>query len=110
MEITTSDKFCIITPLSKTLDERNTARLFQEVLLYNDSLTVGIDLNFVEDCTIEFIENLKVVKNINLFNIPSEIFTIINFMGLDRCINLFVSELDFKSNHHRLLKRNFRVV
>ena len=58
MEIKTSQKFCIITPLTSKMDLRETVRLMDEIQNFSDK-TIGIDLSFVEDCTIEFIEALK---------------------------------------------------
>lgn len=108
MEINVSDKFCIITPLSQTLDKRETFRIQEELKNLGEN-NIALDLKEVEDCTFDFIELIK-EHNLSLFNIPSDIFLIFNIMGLDRQANLFVSELDFKSNKHRLIQRNFKVV
>ena len=108
MEIKTSQKFCIITPLSPKMDLIETARLMDELQHFPDKC-IGIDLSFVEDCTIEFIEAIK-NTHAGVFNIHSDIFSIFNFMNIDKCINLFNTEEDFMSNKHRLLNRNFCIV
>ena len=61
MEIKTSQKFCIITPLTPKIDSRETIRLIKEIKNFSDK-TIGLDLSFVEDCTIEFIEAIKNTK------------------------------------------------
>ena len=108
MEIKTSQKFCIITPLTPKMDLRETARLMNEIQNFSDK-TIGIDLSFVEDCTIEFIEAIKKSKA-GIFNIHSDIFSIFNFMNLDKCINLFNTEEDFMLNKRRLLNRKFCII
>ncbi len=109
MEIRTSEKYCILTPLSPRMDGYSSLRLYDEIKEYSH-LIVGIDLAYVRECTIEFIEMLRNLKSVSLFNIPSDIFALINFMNLDKELSLFVSEPDFKENKRRLLNRRFRVV
>ncbi len=112
MEIKTSELFCILTPLSPKLDKREAARIFQEADS-NKTKLIGLDLSFVQDCSIDFYEELSsFAKNsfIGLFNIPSEIFTIFNVMNLDKEVSLFVNEIDFKANKHRILNRKFCIV
>lgn len=109
MEIVTQDKLCILKPLSPILDEREAVRLFEEVDTHSN-YNIGIDLSFVKECTIGFMLNLDKHTNISIFNIPSDIFTLFNIMNVDKKINLFVSENDFKDNKRRLLNRKFFVV
>lgn len=108
MEIRASQKYCILTPLSPKLDEKQAIRLLREIK-NNSCLNVGIDLNFVSDCTIEFIETIKANK-VGLFNIPSDIFSLLSMMNLDKIIPLYTTEEDFKSDRHRLLNRKFSIV
>lgn len=108
MEIQASQKHCIITPLSPKLDEYQVSRLREEIKNYPD-LNVGIDLNFVEDCTIEFIESLKTL-GAGVFNIPSDIFSLLNMMSLDKSVALYTTEEDFLSDKHRILNRKFSIV
>lgn len=108
MEIKTSQKFCIITPLTPKIDSRETIRLIKEIKNFSDK-TIGLDLSFVEDCTIEFIEAVKNTKA-GIFNINSNIFLIFNFMNIDKYVNLFNTEEDFKLNKHRLLNRKFCII
>ena len=108
MEICIKNKDCIITPLSKRLDERASSRLKAEItehLLFN----IGIDMSYVEDCTIDFIEAVR-NKRVSLFNVSSEILTLFNIMGVDKCANLYIFENDFKNNANRMLKREFKIV
>ncbi len=108
MEIKTSQKFCIITPLTPKMDSRETTRLIEEIHNFSDKI-IGLDLSFVEDCTIEFIEAMKNTKA-GIFNINSDVFSIFNFMNIDKFINLFNTEEDFKLGKHKLLNRKFRIV
>lgn len=108
MEIRSSQRHCILTPLSPKLDEYQTSRLNSEIK-NNSSLAIGIDLSFVSDCTIEFIEAIK-SSNVGLFNIPSDIFSLFNLMSLDKVIPLYTTEEDFKLGRHRLLNRKFSVI
>jgi len=109
MEIRTSEKFCILIPLSPTLDADSSLKLYDEIQEHRD-LKIGLDLSYVHDCTLEFIEMLKNIKSVSLFNIPSDIFALINIMSLDKSINLFVNEPDFKAGARRLINRKFSVV
>ena len=109
MEIVTQDKLCILKPLSPILDERKTGRLFEEADSHSN-YNIGIDLSFVKECTIDFMLNLDKHTNISIFNIPTDIFTLFNIMNVDKKINLYVNETDFKDNKRRLLNRKFFVV
>jgi len=109
MEIINKDNYCIITPLSNKLDKRESSRLEEEIE-NNHNKQIGLDLSFVQDCTIEFIDTLVKIKNLSIFNIHSDIFTIFLSMNLDKTVNLFVSESDFIEKKHKLLNRKFRLV
>ena len=109
MEIKTSDNFCIITPFSPKLVEKEAKKLFAEILR-NKNLKMGIDMSFVKECTIEFIDVLSKIGDIGLFNVTSDIFVLFNIMNVDKKINLFVSELDFKADKHQLLNRRFCLI
>ena len=107
MEILETEKYYIITPLSPKLSERESLRLAEEIACIKKR--VGIDMSFVKDCTIDFIYQLSRF-NVSLFNIQSDIFAILISMNMDKTWQLFVSEMDFSENKHRLLKRNFSIV
>ena len=109
MEIRDTDKCRIITLFSPKLAERATSRLKEELERGGDK-RIGIDMSYVNDCTIEFINELLKVRDIGLFNIPSDIFALFTKMGMDKSLNLFVSELDFIENRHKLLNRKFTLV
>ena len=109
MEIKTSKNLCIITPLSPKMDNRQTDRLCEEILAHSND-RIGLDLDFVQDCTIEFLNKVFRFKNINVFNINPEVFALFNLMDIDKKSNLFVSEEDFLNNSHRLLNRRFSIV
>ena len=97
MEIRENKRVLIVAPLSQKLTNRETKRIFEK--LTKESRQVAIDLSYVSDCSIEFIESLKKIaseKMLAVFNIPSDIFVLFNMMNLDKTVNLFVSELDFE--------------
>ena len=108
MEIQTTNKFCIITPLSPKLDSRESKRLEEEILLHNNH-TIGLDLSYADDCTIDFLKMAQRLQ-LSIFNIPSEIFSLITMMNLDKIINLYTTEEDFLNNQHRLLNRKFCII
>lgn len=107
MEIKTSDKYCIITPFSPNLNEYEANKIANEI---NPNLRVGLDLSYVTDCTIDFLDKISHIKNLSLFNISSDIFTLLSVMNLDKKLNLFVSELDFLDDQHRIINRRFSIV
>lgn len=102
------DNCCIITPLSPKLTERETQRLKEE-LDSNSYGRIALDMSFVADCTIDFLEKIR-EYNISLFNLHSDIFAIITSMNLDKKLKLFVSEMDFLNDKHQLLNRKFSIV
>lgn len=108
MEIRTSQKFCIITPLSPRLDSRETTRLLEEIKLHPDK-NIGFDMNYVEDCTIDFLEFARSLKA-GFFNIQSDIFSLFILMDIDKKAELYTTEEDFVTNRRRLLNRRFCVV
>ena len=109
MEIRKSHKCCIITPLSPKLSKHESNRLRDEIL-NSDTLRIGIDMSFVQDCTIDFIKTIAQFNNISFFNIQSDIFALFTNMNLDKTLSLFVSEIDFLDNKRRLLNRQFNLV
>ena len=109
MEIIETEKYCIITPLSPKLDFRQTNRIKDEICSHHAS-QVCFDLSLVKDCTIDFIEYIKNLGNICLFNIPAEIFAIINCMNIDKQFDLYASREDFFEQKHQIINRKFTVV
>ena len=109
MEVTINNNYCIITPLSPKMDEHETERLVHEIALHNDK-NIGIDLSWVEDCTIDFLDKLYRIYDIGLFNISSNILVLLFSMGIDKNLNLYVSLPDFLDNKRRLLNRKFHTV
>lgn len=110
MEIRDTEKVCIFAPLSTKLDKYESSRLLEKFSC--ETRDIALDLRFVQDCTIEFIEMLKElaqIKNIGVFNIPSDIFVLFNIMSLDKSARLFVSENDFEENSRQLVNRQFRI-
>ena len=111
MEIIQKDTISIITPFSPRLGKYEAKRLAN--VINQEARQIAINLNFVSDCTIEFIEELKniaKIKNIGIFNIPSDIFTIFNIMKIDKTINLYTSELDFTEQKRQLINRSFSIL
>lgn len=111
MEIRDNNKFCIFAPLSSRIDEYEASRLLKNIK--KESRLVAIDLQYVHDCTIDFINTIKQIskeKQIGIFNIPSDIFTLFNVMEIDKISNLFVTELDFIENQRQLINRKFLIV
>ena len=108
MEIITDKNTCIITPLSPVMSLRETDKLENEIL-NNINKNIGIDLSFVNDFSFEFIETIKNF-NVSLFNIPSDLFALINAMNLDKNIQLYVSEIDFLDQKNRLINRKFSLI
>lgn len=111
MEILDNENFCIFAPLGGRLDSNESRRLFNELAV--ETRRIGIDLKYVYDCTIDFIDALKLTaksRKIAIFNIPSDIFVLFNVMKLDKVVNLYVSESDFESDSRRLVNRELRLV
>lgn len=111
MEIRDNEKVCIFAPLGEKLDKHESARLMREIS--HETRQIGIDLKYVYDCTIDFIETLKEsakIKQIAIFNIPSDIFVLFNIMKLDKVVSLYVSESDFENQTRKLVNRHFELV
>ena len=111
MEIRENEKLCIFTPLCPILNLKEVTRLFKAITC--ETRDVAIDLSCVTDCTTDFIEAIKkcsMQKNIGIFNIPSDIFVLFNFMKLDKVAKLYVSEIDFEEKTRQLLNRTLTVV
>ena len=109
MEIKTSDKFCIITPLAQNLSGIGVKRLLEEILA-NRKFKIGLDMSYVNECDIDFIDMLTQIGNIGLFNVASDVFALFSVMNIDKKVELFVSEMDFKADKHQLLNRKFCIV
>lgn len=111
MEIISTDTHCTFTPLSSIIDARVSERIFNKII--NETKSISLNLSFVQDCSIEFIESLREYsskKNLKIFNINSDVFAIFNFMEIDKHAELYVSEIDCDQNTRRLINRNFSVI
>lgn len=111
MEIRENDKICIYAPLNSNLRAYDSERLLKKIS--EDDREIAIDLQYVENCTVDFIEIIKRIscsKKIGIFNIPSDIFTLLNVMNVDKICRLFVSELDFLENKRQLINRKLSLV
>lgn len=111
MEIRDTEKVCIFAPLSPKLDRYESSRILDKIS--KESRDVALDLRFVQDCTIDFIETLRKIatcKNIGIFNIPSDIFVLFNVMQIDKTVKLFVSESDFEEDTRQLINRQFSII
>jgi hypothetical protein len=109
MEIHLKENCRIITPLSPKLAIWETQRLSEELINCYEDRT-ALDMSFVDDCTIDFIDEIRMHEGISLFNINSDVFAILTCMGLDKTLKLFVSEADFLNDKHQLINRKFSIV
>lgn len=112
MEINSTDKICVITPLSPKLDKRESARIIDELKNYKQE-TIGFDFEFVETCSFEFLDKIKTIAQnckVGFFNIPSDVFAILTFMNLDKYIKLYVNYEDFAQDKHQLINRKFSII
>ena len=111
MEIRGNSKFCILAPLFSTINKFEVEKLSK--FLDNESREIAFDLSNVSNCSIDFIEFLKNIakKNrVGVFNIHSDVFALFNIMGIDKVVDLFVSENDFELGTHKLINRSFTIV
>lgn len=110
MEIRENDKVCIIAPICSKLEKRKALKIVEKIK--QESRQVAIDLAYVQDCTIDFIESLKTLadNSIGIFNISAEIFVLFNMMNLDKSVKLFVSQMDFEEDSRQLINRNFKII
>lgn len=111
MEIRENHSTCVFAPLSKILDREESLRLIKN--LQSEHRNIAIDLQHVNYCSLDFIEELTKIthqKKIGIFNIPSDIFVLFNVMGFDKAANLFVNEIDFSENKRQLINRKFSLV
>ena len=111
MEIQSNEKYTIFTPYYPVLDKKSGKDLLNKIA--SSEKITGIDMNCIHDCSFDFIEGLISVcneKKVSLFNINSDIFTLFNFMNIDKIAKIYVSELDFIEDTRRLLNRKFTVI
>ena len=103
----------IIAPLSSKLGKYEADRVVKKISSKTGAEQIAIDLSNVTDCTIDFIETIMDIskdKSIGMFNLSSDIFALFNYMNLDKCVKLFVSELDFRENTRHIVNRKFSIV
>jgi len=111
MEIIENENLCIIAPLCGNINDYESSRIIKQIL--NDNRSVALDLSYVHDCTIDFIESLKTIclkKKIGIFNIPSDLFVLFNVMNIDKIANIFVSQIDFEENARQIINRRFKII
>lgn len=110
MEIRENKNVCIIAPICSKLDKYKTQRILERVR--KESRHVAIDLGYVKDCTMDFIEGILTCanKDLGIFNIPSDIFVLFNVMNLDKFVKLYVSEMDFETSSRQLINRKFSII
>ncbi|MBQ7764023.1 hypothetical protein IJ384_01500 [bacterium] len=110
MEIRDNKNLCIFTPINPCLSLYKINKLIEKI--NKEERRCAIDLTYVQDCTIDFIESLKnnINKEISIFNIPSDIFVLFNIMNIDKTVKLFVSEKDFEEDSRQLINRKFKVI
>lgn len=111
MEIRDNENFCIIAPITDLVNSYKISKILNKAA--NDNRNIAIDLKYINECSIEFIEGLKCLcnkKEIGIFNIPSDIFVLFNIMNLDKIAQLFVSEADFEEKTRQLINRKFSII
>ena len=111
MEITDNENLCIIAPLCDKINEYESSRIIKQIL--GDDRSIALDLKYVHDCTIDFIENLKDIclkKKIGIFNIPSDLFVLFNIMDIDKIADVYVSQIDFEENTRQIINRRFKII
>ena len=110
MEIRENKDICIIAPICKKLDNYKIAKIVN--IIKNEHRKIALDLAHLEECSFEFIEQIKAIKNPNvgLFNIPDEIFILFNITNLDKAVKLYVSELDFEEDARQIINRKFKAI
>ena len=109
MEILFFDRNCIIKPFSPILNKREIERIKKE-LYQHSNYTIALDLSYVKDCTIDFINAVLNIAEINLYNVPSDILALLTMMGIDKKVNIFNSQLDFKEGKRRLINRQLKIL
>lgn len=113
MEIRSNNSTYIIAPLSPKMGEYEINRLLKKINTEVNNRNLALDLRQISDCTIEFLEAIREIsknRSLGIFNISSDIFTLFNYMHIDKSANLFVSELDFKENRRHIINRNFSLI
>ena len=68
MEIRENDKVFILAPLASKLGKKESSRIFESI--ESESRDIALDLSYAQDCSLEFIEQLKCFaekKCINIF-------------------------------------------
>ena len=110
MEIRENKDFYIMAPLAEKFDMRRIERVAKSIK--NETRKIAIDLKYVHDCTVDFIDFVNSLKgkDISIFNIPSDIFVLLNIMNLDKSIKIFVSEIDFKEDTRQIINRKFSII
>ena len=110
MEIRENKYICIIAPLSVKIEKYKIECLSKKI--EKETRKIAIDLKYVQDCTIDFIDFIKSLSNkdISFFNIHSDIFVLFNIMNLDKSVKLFVSEIDFEEDNRQIINRQFKLV
>ena len=108
MEIKFLHKTCIITPLTSMLDKHESMRIMEEIKKIKNA-KFGLNLQYVDDCTIDFFDVIKNINNIGIYNINANVFTLLNIMNFDKYINLYTTEDDFVNNTFRLVNRKLKI-
>lgn len=107
MEIRTNQDICIIAPICKKIDSFKSNLILEKIK--KETRRIALDLTYVQECTIDFIEALINLQQneLGIFNIPADIFVLFNIMNVDKSIKLYVSEIDFETNSHQIINRKF---
>ncbi len=94
---------------SKCVDEISTyIKLQKKEKTYN---SVVIDMSKIQVLTTEFFDLINGCPNkIILINTSAEILAVLNLMGYDKKLKLFVNNIDMEEDRRELRNRKFHVV
>ena len=97
----------------EVISKHNTlTSFFENVLCLNKEESEDNACKIEHVISNEFFDRLKKLTNkeLGLFNIPSDIFVLLNVMDIDKTAKLYVSEMDFEEDLRQLINRKFALI
>ena len=109
-----SDSFLMVIKDNK-IDSGNIDSLFNSVrnLLFNGYKNIFLDMNNVESVDISFLNFLEKSGDhvdLNLFNLNSNIISVLFITKFDKFVKIYNAETDAKEALKPIIKRNFSLV